>query len=112
MTPATSALPIIKVVHTVIWAFFASCVLAIPIFAWHGKYAYAAMFIGIVFVEILVLVFNRWRCPLTPIAARYTADRSDNFDIYLPEWVARHNKTIFGLLYLTGIIVTIVLSNR
>ena len=48
MTPATSALRIIKVVHTVIWAFFVSCILAIPIFAWHGEYSYAAIFIGIV----------------------------------------------------------------
>ena len=107
MTPATSALRIIKVVHTVIWAFLASCVLAIPIFAWHGEYACAAMFIGIVFVEILVLVLNRWRCPLTPIAARYTADSRDNFDIYLPEWLARHNKLIFGVLYTVGLLYTL-----
>jgi hypothetical protein len=59
-----------------------------------------------VFVEVLVLVFNRWRCPLTPIAARYTADRRDNFDIYLPEWLARHNKLIFGLLYSVGLLYT------
>jgi polyferredoxin len=104
MTPATSALRIIKAIHTVIWAFFAVCVLAIPISAWYGEYAYAGMFIGIVFVEVLVLVFNRWRCPLTPIAARYTADRRDNFDIYLPEWLARHNKLIFGVLYTVGLL--------
>ena len=104
MTPATSALRIIKVVHTVIWAFFVSCIFAIPISSWHGEYAYAVIFIGIVFVEILVLVFNRWRCPLTPIAARYTADRRDNFDIYLPEWLARHNKLIFGVFYTVGLL--------
>jgi hypothetical protein len=103
----SSALRIIKTVHTLIWIFFASCVLAIPIFAWHGEYTYAAMFIGIVSVEILVLVFNRWRCPLTPIAARYTADRRDNFDIYLPEWLARHNKLIFGVLYTASLLYTL-----
>ena len=99
-----SSLRTIKVVHTVIWAFFASCVLAIPIFAWHGEHPYAAVFIGIVSVEILVLVFNRWRCPLTSIAARYTADRRDNFDIYLPEWLARHNKLIFSVLFTAGLL--------
>jgi polyferredoxin len=107
MTPDASALRIIKAVHTAIWAFFASCVLAIPIFAWHGEYAHATMFIGVVFVELLVLVFNRWRCPLTSIAARYTADRRDNFDIYLPEWLARHNKLIFGVLYMVGLLYTL-----
>jgi len=64
----------------------------------------------VVFVEVLVLVFNRMRCPLTGVAARYTDDRRDNFDIYLPEWVARHNKTIFGTLYVAGIVVTAILS--
>lgn len=108
MISAGSALRIIKVVHTVIWAFFASCVVAIPIFAWHREFGYAALFIGLVFVEMLVLFFNRWRCPLTPMAARYTADRRDNFDIYLPEWLARHNKLFFGVLYALGLFFTLV----
>ncbi len=108
MAPATtSALLIIKVVHTVIWAFVASCILAIPILAWYGEYAHAAMFIGVVFVEILVLVLNRWRCPLTLLAARYTTDRRDNFDICLPEWLARHNKLIFGALFTMGLFYTV-----
>jgi len=47
------------------------------------------------------------RCPLTGIAAQYNNDRRDNFDIFLPEWLARHNKVIFGALYVVGIAVTI-----
>jgi hypothetical protein len=38
---------------------------------------------------------------------RYTSDRRDNFDIYLPEWLARHNQRIFGTLYVAGISVTL-----
>jgi hypothetical protein len=57
-----------------------------------------------------VLLFNRMRCPLTGVAARYTDDRRDNFDIYLPEWLARHNKTIFGTLYVAGVLLTVALS--
>lgn len=57
----------------------------------------------VIFVEVVVLVANRWRCPLTDVAARYTDDRRDNFDIYLPLWLARHNKEIFGGLYAAGI---------
>ena len=105
---STSAgLRIIKIVHTVIWVFFASCIFAIPILAWYGEYRYAALFIGIVFVEIVVLVFNSWSCPLTRIAARYTDDRRDNFDIYLPEGVARHNKLIFGVIYTASLFYTL-----
>jgi len=54
-------------------------------------------------------VFKRCEdCPLTPIAAGYTDDRRDNFDIYLPEWLARYNRLVFGLLYLAGILFTAV----
>jgi polyferredoxin len=101
------ALHAIKLVHTLAWAFFAACVLAIPYFAWRADYRRAALLIGIVFIEVLVLLFNGWRCPLTPVAARYTDDRRDNFDIYLPEWLARHNKLVFGTLYVAGILLTL-----
>jgi len=106
---AEHALTAVKVVHTVVWAFFASCVLAIPVFAWCGDFRLAALFIGIVAIEVLVLALNRWSCPMTPVAARFTEDRRDNFDIYLPEWLARHNKLIFGGLYLAGVVITLVL---
>jgi polyferredoxin len=107
-TSSATALRAIKLVHTAAWVFFAACVFAIPAFAWRANYRYAAAFIGIVFIEVLVLVFNGWHCPLTPVAARYTNDRRDNFDIYLPEWLARHNKLIFGALYVAGILFTLV----
>lgn len=56
---------------------------------------------------VLILFANRMRCPLTGVAARYTDDRRDNFDIYLPVWLARHNKAIFGTLYVTGGLFTL-----
>lgn len=46
-----------------------------------------------------MLAVNRWRCPLTPVAARFTDDRSDDADCLLPRWVVRHDKVIFGGLY-------------
>lgn len=67
----------------------------------------AALFIGTVLVEVVILAFNSWRCPLTAVAARYTDDRRPNFDIYLPEWLARWNKEIFGTLYVAGILLTV-----
>ena len=97
----------IKLVHTLVWAFFAACIVAIPVFALLGRFAVAAALSGIVAVEVAVLAGNRWRCPLTGVAARYTDDRRDNFDIYLPEWLARHNKLIFGALYFAGVALTL-----
>jgi hypothetical protein len=59
-------------------------------------------------LEVLVLAANRLRCPLTGIAARYTQDRRDNFDIYLPLWLARYNKHIFGTLFAAGTVYAAV----
>ena len=106
MTTAADSLRTIKVIHTVVWAFFAGSIFAIPVLAWLRLQTGALVLIGAVFVEVLVLVANGWRCPLTGVAARYTDDRRDNFDIYLPVWLARHNKVVFGLLYLLGIAYT------
>ena len=77
--------------------------------AWQGAWLPALLAICLVSLEVLVLAANGWRCPLTPVAARYTDERRDNFDIYLPMWLARHNKTIFGALYVGGILFTLAL---
>ena len=37
--------------------------------------------------------------PLTDFAASFTNERADNFDIYLPNWLASHNKAIFGSVF-------------
>jgi len=105
LTPA-ARLRIVKLVHTIVWASLASCTIAISVVAWEREFAWAFALIGVLLVESLLLLMNDWRCPLTDIAARYTSERRDNFDIYLPEWLARYNKAIFGGLYLFGIVLT------
>jgi hypothetical protein len=97
----------IKLVHTAIWAFFAGCILAIPLFAQRGELTISAALVAVVGIEVLVLALNGMRCPLTGVAARQTDERQDNFDIFLPVWLARHNKAIFGTLYVAGILYTV-----
>ena len=94
----------IRTAHTVVWAFFAGCVFAAPLFSWKREHGTAALLLAFVFVEVLVLLVNRRRCPMTDMAAHCTEDRRANFDIYLPEWLARHNQTIFGALYLFDVL--------
>lgn len=106
MSPQAS-LRAIKIVHTMAWAFFAGCILAIPVYAWRDQFTIAIVLIAIVFVEVFILVVNHWRCPLTSVAARHTEERQDNFDIYLPLWLARYNKQIFGSLFFGGILYTL-----
>ena len=102
------ALETVKAVHTLAWAFFAGCIVAIPFATYRGHFFAAFVLIGIVLVEVLILVLNGWRCPLTDVAARYTADRADNFDIYLPLLLARYNKLIFGSLFVAALAYTLL----
>jgi hypothetical protein len=106
MRPVT-AVRSIKLLHTAVWLLFALCIVVIPILGYLGRFRQAAWLVGIVLVEVFVLVFNGFRCPLTDVAARYTEDRRDNFDIYLPLWLARNNKSIFGTLFILGSLFTL-----
>ena len=99
---ARDALVVVRVVHTIVWAFLASCILLIPVLAVAERLRFALVLTAIVVCEMAVLAVNRMRCPLTDVAARYTGERSDNFDIYLPRWLARNNKRVFGTLFLAG----------
>jgi len=92
----------IKLAHTLIWVFFVLCIIGIPAYGHRGDFLVAGILFCLVLLECLVLAFNRMRCPLTEVAARYTYSRQDNFDIYLPLGIARYNKEIFGALFVVG----------
>jgi hypothetical protein len=99
----------VKVLHTAVWVFFVACILGIPVAATVGQFGWAAALTGAVLIECAILAFNHGRCPLTDIAQRYTGERRDNFDIYLPLWLARHNKKIFGTLFLVSELFVLIL---
>jgi len=97
---AASNLTAIKIVHTLIWAFFnvvlfymayAVIVNKIDIFVWIG--------IALVVMEGIVLLMFKRMCPLTIMARRYSDSEKDNFDIYLPNWLAKYNKLIYTTFF-------------
>jgi len=69
-SPASDGLIIvaIKVAHTVVWAFFAVCIVALPVASWHGLHKVALWLGLLVAIEVVILVLNQWRCPLTSLA--------------------------------------------
>jgi hypothetical protein len=105
-------LVLIKVLHTVVWALMVACIGGIFGFASRGRFGMALVCAGIVLGEVAVLVVNRMRCPLTPLAARFTEDRRPNFDIYLPQWLANYNQQVFGSLYVAGIVYALIVWLR
>ena len=97
---ARCLLTIIKLLHTAVWIFFVACIMALPMAAFLRRFDWALILTALVLIECGALAINRGRCPLTNLAARFTPDRSEAFDIYLPVWLARWNKTLFGALFI------------
>lgn len=106
--PDTIKLVIVKAVHTLIWLFF-NVVIGYMLYAAVSGTMGPGLWMGFCLVgaEGLILVLFRFHCPLTIIARKYTHSTKDNFDIYLPEWLARNTKKIYTAL--TVIIMLIVL---
>lgn len=96
------ALVTVKVVHTAVWVFFVACILAVPITAAVHMFRLTTVSAALVLMESMVLALNRCRCPLTDVAVRFAPEDAPNFDIYLPAWVARYNKQIFGPIFVLG----------
>ena len=97
-----STLAAIRLFHTAVWAVLAGCIIALPVVALMNRLDWALVLTSVVIVECGVLAFNEGQCPVTLLAAQYTDDRADNFDIYLPSWLALRNKAIFGSLFICG----------
>jgi hypothetical protein len=97
----------IKLLHTTVWALLAGCILALPITGLKRRFDWAVILTVIIAAECGVLALNAGRCPLTDLAARFTAERTDNFDIYLPIWLARYNKPIFGSLFVINEVIVL-----
>ncbi len=109
-------LVLIKLLHTAVWVGFNVC-FAVTVWAGlSGRFdRWFWVPVVLIIAECVVLVVNNWTCPLTHIAAKYTDDRRDAFDIYLPQWVARHNKTIYSTLCVLAafaIVITRFVSDR
>ena len=98
----------IKIIHTIIWAIMVAAILYILYCGLTNQFNLLLWIsIGLIFLEGLALLLNKWRCPLTSIAAQYTPDRTDNFDIYLPIFLAKYTKTVFSALFVIGLFIVI-----
>ena len=103
-----SKLVLVKTIHTIIWLFFnvvifyllyATIVNKIDKWVW--------ICIGFILLEGIILIVFKKICPVTLIARKYSNSQKDNFDIYLPNWLARYNKEIYSIIVLIAIVILI-----
>jgi len=99
----------IKIAHTLIWVFFVSVIFYIFYSGISGDIdTWTWVAIALIVGEGITLMLFKMYCPLTLMARKYSDSTKDNFDIYLPNWLARHNKTIFTTLYFIGVIIVLI----
>jgi hypothetical protein len=103
-------LNLIKAVHTLIWLVMTLSVFYIGFSVIRMEFR-TLFYVSLILIgsEIIVIVVNSWKCPLTGIARRHTDDAAPNFDIFLPRIIAQYNKEIFTVILL--IILAIYLKN-
>jgi hypothetical protein len=63
--------------------------------------------LGLIVLEVLVLLLFKSSCPLTILARKYSDSPMENFDIYLPNWLAKHNKTIYTFIVLIAVVILV-----
>lgn len=99
---------LIKLIHTLVWLFFnvvifymlyAVLVNKIDIWLWIGY--------GLFVLEGITLLVFKFFCPLTIIARKYSDSTKANFDIYIPNWLAKYNKPVYTSILGVIMIITI-----
>lgn len=102
---------LVKLVHTLIWLVFVSIIAYV---VWSGVSGHISLYswlaVAAVIGEGAVLLLFKGHCPLTVVARRYSASPKDNFDIFLPNWLARYNKLIFTTIFGFGLLLMIIKS--
>ena len=62
---------------------------------------------GFIALEGLILLTFKSHCPLNLLARKYSNSTQDNFDIYLPSWLAKYTKLIYTTIFALITIITI-----
>ncbi|HEU5289339.1 MAG TPA: hypothetical protein VFU05_01775 [Cyclobacteriaceae bacterium] len=96
----------IKSIHTAIWVLFVGVICFV---LWSGITSnitvYSWLAAAAILAEGIVLAIFKGNCPLTVVARKYSNSTKENFDIYLPNWLAKYNKLIFTTIYAFGLLL-------
>lgn len=101
-------LTVIKIIHTLIWVFF-NCVIFYMLYAAIANKLDFWLWIGygLISIEGITLLTFKLHCPLNLLARKYSNSTKDNFDIYLPSWLAKYTKSIYTSIFIIIFIITI-----
>lgn len=96
----------IKLLHTLIWIFFNVIIFYLLYAVIIDKIDWKVWTcLGLLVGEGLVLVIFKSFCPVTLLARKYSDSLKHNFDIYLPEWLAKYNKAIYTTIVIIALVI-------
>jgi len=88
-------LTVVKLIHTLVWIFFNTVIFYMLYAVIIGKLdMWLWIGYGLVALEGITLIIFKCSCPITNIARKYSMSSKANFDIYLPNWLAKHTVPI------------------
>lgn len=100
----------IKTIHTVVWTFFNVVIFYLGYAVLINRIdKWIWICLGLILLEGFILLIFKTVCPITIVARRYSRSNKDNFDIYLPNWLAKYNKEIYSIIVL---IILLILAYR
>ncbi len=104
----SSKLIAVKTLHTLIWVFFNVVIFYMLYAALADRLdGWLWLCYGLVILEGLTLLMFKFYCPLTLVARNYSDSENDNFDIYLPNWLAKYTKLIYTSLVVVSFLITV-----
>jgi len=99
----------IKLVHTAIFLVMTACVI---ILFYTGIMnclsGWTVIAIVLLLIEGIVLIFNKWQCPLTIWAEKLGAEDGSVTNIFLPRWLADRLFSICAPLFVIACIILII----
>jgi hypothetical protein len=105
---SASKLVWIKILHTAIWLFFNVVIFYLLYAVIVNKIdKWVWICLGLIVLEGLVLLLFKAICPVTLIARKYSDSQAHNFDIYLPNWLAKNNKLIYTTIVSIAVLILI-----
>jgi hypothetical protein len=63
--------------------------------------------LSLILLEGLILLVFKNICPITTVARNYSRSARDNFDIFLPNWLARYNKEIYSTIVVIAVLILV-----
>ena len=103
---ASYKLFIVKAVHTLVWIFFNVVIFYLLYAVMMDKIdKWVWICLALIVMEGLVLLVFKNICPLTIVARNYSASEKANFDIFLPNWLAKYNKEIYTTIVVVAVVI-------